>query len=151
MSCLMNREILFRGRTITGDWVYGLISLSKGSDGQPEKGYYISNRAGMPWAYQVRPETVGLGANKLDQDENEIFEQDIVSIYRVDCGTGEIVFEKLKFSVKYWIPEMTKPGIYGKKEIIRGHYMYLDLFDIGNKHIKRLGNRFDNPDLLKKR
>lgn len=51
--------IKFKGLTINGRWVCGLLSESKGYAGQPEKGFYISNSAGMPWAYQVRPETVG--------------------------------------------------------------------------------------------
>jgi hypothetical protein len=52
----------FSGHDINGYRHIGLLAESKGYKGQPEKGFYISNGAGSPWAYQVRPETVSFGA-----------------------------------------------------------------------------------------
>ena len=63
------REIKFRGKGINGEWYKGLLSISQGKPGQPEKGYYISNEAGMPWAYQVRPETIGQLIATIDGQE----------------------------------------------------------------------------------
>lgn len=56
----MNREIKFRGITVSGEWVYGNYSvLHKDHSSTVKKGHYISNNAGLPFAYLVRPETVG--------------------------------------------------------------------------------------------
>lgn len=54
------REFMFRGMTVSGKWVEGNLSVIKRKlTGEPvEAGHYISNSFGMPFAYQVRPETV---------------------------------------------------------------------------------------------
>lgn len=76
------REIRFRGKTIGGEWVYGLLSQSFAKHGQPkEKGFYISNRAGMPWAYHVRPETISLFTGLIAIDGEEAYYGDIIKFY----------------------------------------------------------------------
>ncbi|MED0870165.1 YopX family protein [Bacillus spizizenii] len=82
------REIKFRGMGINGEWYYGNLSIIKqriksmGID----PGSYISNKAGIPFAYRVRPETVGqyTGAKKF-------FEGDVI-----DCNglAGLIVWNE---------------------------------------------------------
>ena len=56
----------FKAQTIGGDWVEGYLSQSQG---QPhiEDGFYISNSAGAPWAYGVRPETIT--SELIDENE----------------------------------------------------------------------------------
>jgi len=53
-------SIKFKGQTINGEWVSGLLANSHGLQGQPPKGWYINNRVGQPWANPVRPETIEL-------------------------------------------------------------------------------------------
>ncbi len=67
----MRTAILFKGLDISGEWHFGLLSESCGLQGQPNKGYYISNAAGQPWAYLVRPETILLLNENYEQFRRE--------------------------------------------------------------------------------
>jgi hypothetical protein len=44
----------------------------------------ISNKAGMPFAYEVRPETVGQYIGRKDLNEIDIYEGDRVQIHSCD-------------------------------------------------------------------
>jgi len=89
------REIKFRGKCINGEWVAGLLSISQGTLTQPEKGYYISNSVGMPWAYQVRPESVGQFTGKRDRNSHkEIYEGQKVRGFYDKTLVGENEFHE---------------------------------------------------------
>ena len=72
----MNREILFRGKAITGEWVegYGVC--------QYDNEAYIINispdRTNPREFYSVIPETVGQFTGLIDKAGNKLFEHDIV-------------------------------------------------------------------------
>lgn len=60
----------FSGQTLKGNIVFGLLTiLNKKYDGN-EPGYYISNKAGYPFAYAVRPDSVVNLATYVTEQEN---------------------------------------------------------------------------------
>ncbi|MGU9968532.1 YopX family protein [Bacillus sp. N1(2025)] len=125
------REVLFRGMGINGEWYCGNLSIIKqriksmGID----PGSYISNKTGVPFAYSVRPETVGQFTGLKDKNGREIYEGDI----RKDA-LGRI------FKV---VHENDLAAFYG--EYTNGHYDSLG--DCGPDS-EFLGTVYQNPELL---
>lgn len=146
------REIKFRGKSINGDWHYGLLSISQGikAGHQPEAGYYISNRAGQPWAFQVRPETVGQYTERKDKNGKEIYERDI--------AYAPII--KGKYIVKFGLYACEHNDTLDREPTDCGFYIerYDDKFHkktecqegLGEseEYLEIIGNLDDNPELL---
>lgn len=64
------REYLFKAKTCSGQWVEGLLA-------HKDDKWYISNKAGMPFAYEVRPDTICQDTELTDKNGNKIWENDI--------------------------------------------------------------------------
>lgn len=67
----METRYLFRGKTICGDWVRGLLA----NNGDK---WYISNKAGRPFAFEIRPDTICQCTGLKDKNGKLIWENDIL-------------------------------------------------------------------------
>jgi uncharacterized phage protein (TIGR01671 family) len=125
---MINRAIIFRGLSIKGEWSYGNLARMPKDSYIAKAGYYISNRAGSPFAYLVRAETIGQFTGLLDKNGKEIYEGDYVNI-NFDCymqvTKGIVVYKNCKFC----IPEIPYE-LHSKTSCVV------------------IGNVFENPELL---
>ena len=133
-----NREIKFRGLTVSGKWVYGLLArpLKAGIFSPHVKAdhWYISNSVGVPFAFEVRPETVGQYTGLKDADGVESYQDD-----RVEClidgeayGEPDIIgFEKGAF----WLRRRNRSmASWLEIEEYQGKEVVADFRVIGNIH-----------------
>lgn len=118
------REYLFKAQTCNGQWVIGLLA-HKGDK------WYISNKAGMPFAYEVRPETISQYTGMDDRDGTKIFDNDICEAY---CNIYTIAWDdgNARYEARQYGCTMDD----------------LDMFFASS--CKVIGNRFDNPELLER-
>ncbi|HEL6782261.1 TPA: hypothetical protein UPK99_002873 [Listeria monocytogenes] len=131
------RPIEFKAQNVNGVWVCGNFSILKKKIGNVTAGSYISNSAGAPFAYKVRPETVGQFTGLTDKNGKKIFEGDIVEIIEIDAF-GNLDWNRLKgkvmFSEGAWL--VTDSGSFA-----------IPLWSEINE-IEVIGNIHENPELL---
>lgn len=133
---MAEREIKYRGlktfQIFSGEikqvWIYGFY-LKRGTYGDPGPQAHIFVYENGYEGYRVDSKTIGQFTGFLDKDNNEIYEDDIISLD--DGKIGVVDFFKGAFVVRI-----------GKEKIPKF------LGDIRKWQIKILGNRFENPELL---
>ena len=123
------REILFKAKTINGNWVNGLLA-------NKDDKWYISNKAGMPFAYDVRPETICQFTGLCDKNGKKIWENDILMAHLDEYYPENATYETVEWGVAGWVTH--EAGSTDRE--------YLDEFDL--EHFEVIGNIFDNPELL---
>ena len=62
----MENRYLFRGKTIRGNWVQGLLA-------NRDDKWYISNKVGRPFAFEIRPESICQCTGLKDKNGKLIF------------------------------------------------------------------------------
>ncbi|HAC0714665.1 TPA_asm: hypothetical protein GYZ54_09010 [Listeria monocytogenes] len=119
-------EIEFRAQNVNGVWVYGNLSILKKKLDNKDVGSYISNSAGVPFAYKVRPETVSQYSTLTDMYGTKLFEGHICWCEHDECY-GKVVFDEGKF-------------LYVWENITE------DLCEVANQ-IEVVGNIYENTEL----
>lgn len=129
------REILFRGRDISGQWHYG-VPLVFTED-------YVCMTQTHTYNKKVESYTLGQYTGLTDKNGTKIFEGDIVKYKNTDGvkvnGVALTVIGKVNYNEKN-----ASFAIEGKDKIGAKHYDYFPI-----KNIEVIGNTHDNPELLK--
>lgn len=122
------REILFKAKTVSGNWVNGLLA-------NKDDKWYISNKAGCPLAYEVRPETLCQFTGLCDKNGKRIWENDVVWLV---CDGKEHIYQIVWDNSELDFKAANGEENYGT------NYEYLLCCD----EIEVIGNIFDNKELL---
>lgn len=120
----MQERYLYRGKTINGKWVQGLLATK-------ENKWYISNKAGAPFAYEIRPESICQCTAMPDKNKKLVFEHDIV------WDSDERTFYEI-----IWNQE----DMCWNVENANGYKFEFE--ECYGSTIEVNGNSFDNPELL---
>ena len=127
----MKDRCLFKAKICNGEWVAGFLHCKNDK-------WYISNKAGSPFAFEVRPDTICQCTGLKDKNGKLIWENDVVGFWdtystengqaEMDC-IGKVVWddETISFQVT--------------NRLSSESYEVLDECSV-------IGNIFDNPQLL---
>lgn len=125
----MEDRYLFKAKTCNGEWVSGFLHCK-------ENRRYISNKAGTPFAFEVRPDTICQCTGLKDKNGKLIWENDIVNCLAEEC-CGYIGWNEDEAG--FYFNVLLEDGTYEEEHI----YDYVDCMEI-------IGNTFDNMELLER-
>lgn len=144
------REIFFKAKTISGNWVNGLLA-------NKDDKWYISNKAGMPFAYDVRPETICQFTGLCDKNGKRIWENDILMCHGNsedlvktvfgEFGVRNIETGHIVDKVVGWHYEIIQTDAISRCEPFC-YSMPLTKYYIDRCEMEVIGNIFDNKELL---
>lgn len=147
----MQERYLFRGKTIRGDWVQGLLA-------NKDEKWYIGNKTGRPFAFEIRPYTICQCTGLKDKNGNLIWENDIllqkttekhwcewqcmgvVKYGEHDWNCVQYGYQSIGFYVESIVREGDKVRM---SEGLRQEYLVDEAYPY-----EIIGNIFDNPELL---
>lgn len=114
----MENRYLYRGKTINGNWVHGLLA-------NKDDKWYISNKAGAPFAYEIRPESICQCTGYEGIYEKDIIRYDYED-YVIKWSDDSLRWEATSLETDVSVP----------------------LGDINPDYMVVIGNEIDNPELL---
>ena len=125
----MEDRYLFKAKTCNGELVTGFLHCKDGK-------WYISNKAGSPFAYEVRPDTICQCTGLKDKNGKLIWENDIMVAHLDDAYPEDETYIRI-----LWYESGFCSKEKGSEDISP-----IDKFD--QEHFEVCGNIFDNPELL---
>jgi uncharacterized phage protein (TIGR01671 family) len=138
---MKTREIKFRGfwKTVKGEWQFAIGNLSI-VDNKERSGYFISNKYGSPFAYQVRPETVGQFTGLKDRNGKDLFVGDILELKFILRAEVIEFVDKQHCMSGFMLQSISKNKIRYGFETFDGSWL---------EQAEVIGNIYENPELLK--
>lgn len=147
----MEDRYLFKAKICNGEWVAGFLHCKNDK-------WYISNKAGSPFAFEVRPDTICQCTGLKDKNGKLIWENDILMCYdntdnlvKVAYGEFDVIDAdslNVSDSVIGWHHEVVSMDALNKYELLRYDMLPLTEYYIQLMESKRIGNIFDNSELL---
>lgn len=123
----MEDRYLFKAKTCNGEWVSGFLHCK-------ENRWYISNKAGAPFAFEVRPDTICQCTGLNDKNGKLIWENDIV---KDRYGN---------FYKAFWQNNYYQFSLSCVKTDVFPIDAKWNLWSFKSSEIEIVGNIFDNPD-----
>lgn len=124
----MKDRCLFKAKICNGEWVAGFLHCKNDK-------WYISNKAGSPFAFEVRPDTICQCTGLKDKNSKLIWENDVVNCLTEEC-CGFIGWNESEAG--FYFNVLLEDGRFEEEYI----YDYQDGIEV-------IGNIFDNPELIK--
>lgn len=139
----MKYRHLSKAKTCNEKWVSGFLHCKKNK-------WYISNKAGAPFAFEVRPDTICQCTGLKDKNGKLIWEGDIILFQRDndDCSfpnkdtkkrLGKVFYKDFRITFAIGM------GKSGSGSLNDDLWKYVQN---GNR-VEVIGNIFDNPELIK--
>ena len=125
----MEDRYLFKAKTCNGEWVTGFLHCK-------DDKWYISNKVGSPFAYEVRPDTICQCTGLKDKNGKLIWENDIMVAHLYDAYPEDETYIRI-----LWYESGFCSKEKGSEDISP-----IDKFD--QEHFEVCGNIFDNQELL---
>ena len=125
----MEDRYLYKAKTCNGEWVTGFLHCK-------DDKWYISNKVGSPFAYEVRPDTICQCTGLKDKNGKLIWENDIMVAHLDDDYQEDETYIRI-----LWYESGFCSKEKGSEDISP-----IDKFD--QEHFEVCGNIFDNPVLL---
>lgn len=134
----MKDRCLFKAKICNGEWVAGFLHCKNDK-------WYISNKAGSPFAYEVRPDTICQCTGLKDKNGKLIWENDVIKYHfgnayaQIRYGAYQSCFDNQKTEHIGFYVDWSESRNY-RKDL--GYWINMVNAEV-------VGNIFDNPELIK--